>query len=180
MQTEETAVLVKRLQAGEDAAFDELFSRYQKQAVRTAALIIGDNALAEDAVQEAFVTCLLYIKELRQPERFKPWFFRILTRAAWKAAERKAVPVDWCEALENASARDEYPSEKKALYEKLYTAVEGLGQKQRTVIILYYFNGFSIGEIAEMTGTLEATVKTRLFAARKRLKQVLEAEEDAL
>ena len=168
--------LVRRLQAGEESAFDELFALYQKQAVRTAALITGDRTLAEDAAQEAFVLCLLHIRELREPSRFRPWFFRTLTRCAWKGMGEKLPAVDWSEALEQVGAADSYPSEKEETYEKLYRALDGLGRKQRTTVILYYFNDLSIKEIAEATGALEGTVKTRLFAARRRLKQALEAD----
>jgi RNA polymerase sigma-70 factor (ECF subfamily) len=170
-------VLVRRLQAGDEGAFDELFALYQKQAVRTAALITGDVALAEDVAQETFVQCLLHIRELRKPSCFRPWFYRILTRCAWKAMKEKLPAVDWDNIPELEAAADAYPSEKASAYEKLYRALDGLGRKQRTTVILYYFNDLSIKEIAEATGTLESTVKTRLFAARRRLKQVLEAEE---
>ncbi|MGN0134356.1 MAG: RNA polymerase sigma factor [Anaerotignum sp.] len=174
----ETAAWVKRLQTGDDSAFDALFAAYQKQAVRTAALITGEVSLAEDVAQEAFVNCLLHIKDLKEPNRFKPWFFRTLTRCAWKAMEEKTPTVDWGEALEKMmpSAPDTYPSEKEAVYERLYQALDGLGKKQRTTIILYYFNDLSIREIAEATSSLEGTVKTRLFAAKRRLKRALEAE----
>ena len=174
----ETAAWVKRLQTGDDSAFDAIFAAYQKQAVRTAALITGEVSLAEDVAQEAFVNCLLHIKDLKEPNRFKPWFFRTLTRCAWKAMEEKTPTVDWGEALEKVmpSAPDTYPSEKEAVYERLYQALDGLGKKQRTTIILYYFNDLSIREIAEATSSLEGTVKTRLFAAKRRLKRVLEAD----
>lgn len=168
--------LVRRLQAGDENAFDELFAIYQKKAVRTAALITGDAAMAEDVAQEAFVQCLLHIGELREPSRFRSWFFRTLTRSAWKAMQEKLPSADW-EKITEAATADSYPSEKKAAYEKLYRALDGLGRKQRTTVILYYFNDLSIREIAEATGSLEGTVKTRLFAARRRLKQMLEAEE---
>lgn len=171
--------LVRRLQAGDESAFDELFALYQKQAVRTAALITGDAALAEDVAQETFVLCLLHITELREPSRFRSWFFRTLTRCAWKTMQDKLPAVDWSEAIEQIfpSASDDYPSEKEAAYAKLYRALDGLGRKQRTTVILYYFNDLSIKEIAQVTGSLEGTVKTRLFAARRRLKRALEADE---
>lgn len=169
--------LVRRLQAGDEEAFDALFALYRMQAVRTAALITGDSSLAEDVAQEAFVQCLLHIKELRDPSRFRPWFFRTLTRCAWKSMQEKLPSVDWNNALEQAAVSESYPSEKAAAYEKLYRALDGLGRKQRTTVILYYFNDLSIKEIAQVTGSLEGTVKTRLFAARRRLKQVLEADE---
>jgi RNA polymerase sigma-70 factor (ECF subfamily) len=169
--------LVRRMQAGDESAFDELFALYQKQAVRTAALITGDAALAEDVAQETFVLCLLHINNLREPSRFRPWFFRTLTRSAWKVMQNKLLAIDLRNLPEIAEETEPYPSEKAAAYEKLYRALDGLGRKQRTTVILYYFNDLSIKEIAEATGTLESTVKTRLFAARRRLKQVLEAEE---
>ena len=169
--------LVRRMQAGDESAFDELFALYQKQAVRTAALITGDVALAEDVAQETFVLCLLHINDLREPSRFRPWFFRTLTRSAWKALQNKLLAIDLENLPEMAAETEPYPSEKAAAYEKLYRALDELGRKQRTTVILYYFNDLSIKEIAEATGTLESTVKTRLFAARRRLKQVLEEEK---
>ena len=169
--------LVRRLQAEDESAFDELFAIYQKKAVRTAALITGDASMAEDVAQEAFVQCLLHIGELREPSRFRSWFFRILTRSAWKAMQEKLPAVDWESIPELTAVADSYPSEKTDTYEKLYQALDGIGRKQRTTVILYYFNDLSIREIAEATGSLEGTVKTRLFAARRRLKRALEAEE---
>ena len=169
--------LVRQLQDGDEGAFDELFVLYQKQAVRTAALITGDAALAEDVAQETFVLCLLHINDLREPSRFRPWFLRTLTRSAWKVMQNKLLAIDMRNLPEMAAETEPYPSEKAAAYEKLYRALDGLGRKQRTTVILYYFNDLSIKEIAEATGTLESTVKTRLFAARRRLKQVLEAKD---
>ena len=56
--------LVRRMQAGDEGAFDELFALYQKQAVRTAALITGDASLAEDVTQDVFVRLLTHTPEL--------------------------------------------------------------------------------------------------------------------
>lgn len=182
MRAEETAAWVRRMQMGDETAFDSLFAVYQQKAVRTAALITGDVSLAEDITQEAFVICLLRMNCLREPERFQSWFFRILTRCAWKAMEKRARhSMGWGEEMEVLipPVFDCYPSEKKAEYEKLYLALEGLGKKQRTTVILYYFNDLSIKEIAHITASLETTVKTRLFAAKKRLRQALQEPENA-
>lgn len=182
LTTEETAAWVIRMQAGEDNAFDVLFAAYQQQAVRTAALICGDASMAEDITQEAFVTCMLQISSLRNPYRFPAWFFQILTRCAWKYAKKanKLVPSEALSAHQADGLPpvfDHYPSEKRAMYESLYRAIDGLGRKQRTTVILYYFNDFSVKEIAQITSSLEATVKSRLFAAKKQLQRVLAAEE---
>lgn len=178
MQTESTQELVKQLQAGDLSAFDGLFAIYQAKAVRTAALICGDAALGEDIAQEAFVNCYLNIHSLQNPERFRPWFFKILTRTAWRTADKHKgmVPVD--EIFETIDSNvppiyDTYPSEGKGHYDALYRAIGSLGTKQRTAITLFYFNDFSIAEIAEVTSSLEAAVKSRLYVARRQLKRSL-------
>lgn len=177
MTQEETAVQVKQMQAGNQAAFDVLFAAYQQKAVRTAAFICGDTALAEDIAQEAFVNCLLHIQELQNPYGFTTWFFKILTRCAWKACKRQAANAANV-SIEDAvlfmdSVWDSYPSEQRAEYESLYAAIQTLSTKQRTVIILYYFNDFSIKEIARILTAPQATIKTRLFAAKHRLEKTL-------
>lgn len=176
MTREETANLVRRIQNGEREAFDLLFAAYQQQAVRTATLICKDQALAEDATQEAFINCLLHIQTLQNPYGFATWFYKILTRCAWKLCKSNPSTADF-EQIPNIDGKEDiYPSEQKAAYEALYQAICLLGTKQRTTIILYYFNDFSIKEIAAIFSVPEATVKTRLFAAKHRLQKFLKQE----
>ena len=173
MQTEEIAALVERMQAGDEAAFDEIFAAYSKTAVRTAALISGDRNLAEDIAQEAFVLCIIHIGELKNPLAFRSWFFRILTRCAWKMPGRRMRETEWSDQV-LAPCPDRYPSDGGLQNEELRSALDKLGRKQRTAVVLYYFSELSIREIARVTSSPEATVKTRLFAARQRLKHTLE------
>lgn len=181
MTIEETAALVRQMQLGDETAFDEIFAAYQQEAVRTAGLITGDYSLAEDIAQEAFVQCLLHIRDLQEAERFRSWFFRTLTRCAWKTMDKKRrlLPMEWCEAVERAfpPVFDRYPSDERSEYEALYRAINGLGRKQRATIVFYYFNGLSIREIAQTTSSLEATVKSRLFAAKRQLRKALEGQQ---
>lgn len=172
---EDMAAWVVQLQAGEEAAFDEIYAAYRKQAVRTAALISGDAHLAEDIAQDAFVICYEHIGKLKDPNRFRAWFFRILTRCAWQTMKRRGKTTDLDETAQDLlhSAPDSYPSHRRAEYEKLYCALDQLGTKQKTTVILHYFSRLSIREIAHATSAPEATVKTRLFAARRRLQKTL-------
>lgn len=182
MQTDETAALVKRMQAGDASAFEDLYAAYGKTAVRTAALISGDPSLAEDIAQEAFTLCLLNITKLNNAQAFRSWFYRILIRCAWKLCSTRKRTAKWNEAAAERlpSEPDAYPSDHAAQYEPLYRALDSLGHRQRTAVILYYFNELSIREIARATASPEATVRTRLFAARRRLRQMLEREEETL
>ncbi len=180
MTREETADIVIRLQNGDENAFSSLFAAYGQKAVRTAALISKDAVLAEDIAQEAFVICLHQIKKLKDPLCFWSWFLKILTRCAWKNAKEKGKFLSCADIsmqTEGMMAEDKYPTEEKSMYETLYRAINNLSTKQRTTVILYYFNDLSIKEIAQVTSSLEGTVKSRLFVAKKRLKAVLEGKE---
>lgn len=86
--------------------------------------------------------------------------------------------MEWCEAVERAlpPVFDRYPSEESSEYEALYQAIDGLGRKQRATVVFYYFNGLSVKEIAQATSSLEATVKSRLFAAKRQLRKALEEQ----
>ena len=77
-------------------AFFIIYEKYKNAALRTAYLITGNRYTGEDILQETFVQCCLHIKELKDPATFKAWFYRILTRTAWKFAKKKksAVPVE--------------------------------------------------------------------------------------
>ncbi len=83
----------------------------------------------------------------------------------------------WRQGAPAASALEEVLARSRD--EALYRAIEALPVKQRTAVVLYYFNQMSTKEIAEVTGCLEGTVKSRLYTARGNLKAVL-AEDQSL
>lgn len=83
---------------------------------------------------------------------------------------------------ENTPSGASVPEEvmKNSRDKELYEAIGRLPAKQRTAVVLYYFNGMSTREIASVMGCLEGTVKSRLYTARNQLKQVLESEQRML
>lgn len=177
MNDKELTDLVRAIQGGDDTAFEQLFTAFAAEALRTACLICGNRASGEDVVQEAFVQTYLKIGTLRKPEQFRSWFYKMMTRIAWRGSgrEKRQVPVaDIYETAEGAQRGDALETyirdeESKALYE----AINRLPSKQKTVVVLHYFNGFTVAEIAHILGTLEGTVKSRLHTARKRLQEEL-------
>jgi RNA polymerase sigma-70 factor (ECF subfamily) len=167
------------IQHGDSEAFSRLFDKYKNEAVRTAYLITGRNSICEDIAQEAFVKCYTHINDLKNPDGFRAWFFKILTRTAWKSgrsASREIPTEDMAETIgESGSelAGDQYLSAEENRL--LYSEINRLEPKQKTAIVLYYFNGLSTKEIAKASGCLEGTVKSRLFSARKKLKSKLDS-----
>ena len=136
------------------------------------------SGISQDAVEDTFIQCYNNINKLKNNGAFKVWFYRILTRNACKYAKKdnKNIPVE-DENINAGSVNDEYFSSEK--YIRLYNAIDSLNEKMKTTVVLFYFNEMSIKEIAKITGSFEGTVKTRLFAARKRLKKYLETDMEA-
>lgn len=173
--------MIQRMQQGEEEAFSWLFQKYQNRILRMAYLISGNYADSEDIVQETFVKCYTYRKHLKDPEKFEPWLYQIMTRTAWRLLKknRREQPAE--------EIRDEYepgqdgtPLEtvlRSEEREQLWMAVRNLEIRQRTAVVLYYYNQMSTKEIARAMGCLEGTVKSRLHTARKRLKGQLDTGE---
>lgn len=173
--------LVVQLQKGDAAAFSLLFERYQKQALRTACFLTGNLSTAEDVVQDAFIKCYMQIHTLKDPESFRPWFFKLLTRLSWKASAKdtKNTPVSQLfESLENETNGEDCSTYvlRQESQLMLFEAVKELQQKQRAVVVLYYYNQMTVSEIAKITGCLEGTVKSRLYFARKKLYEKLKSD----
>lgn len=179
--TESEVDLVKRMQKGDPDAFDQIFQRYQNQMFRMAYLISGNYADSEDIVQEAFVKCYCNCKALKDCSVFQSWLYQILTRTAWRYVKksRREEPVEeWPE--EGGSDRGNLPLDtvlRREEQRRIYGAIGELEMKQRTVIVLYYFNQLSTREISRVMSCREGTVKSRLHTARKKLEQSLKEEE---
>lgn len=193
MKNEKTA-FVKQMIEGDERAFDELYHSYSGKLYRMAYFITGNRSDSEDVLQETFVKCFLHRNKLKDPERFEAWLYQILVRTAWKMGRRvrQAGEISYEGILEQGkdsgsrmaeqiqedlSGRMKSPldqiMEEETAYE-LKLAISRLGMKHRTVILLYYYNELGIREIAQITGTLEGTVKSRLNKARKLLRESLE------
>ena len=160
--------LVSRMQHGDMQAFDELYERYKDDAYRLACLITGSRTDGEDLAQEAFVTCAQSIKSLRDGSKFRPWLLKTLSRAAWKycrKAKRETPVSEFFDAGESESALS-----------AVLRTDEQLDEKRRVTVVLYYFDDRSVREIAQATGVTEGTVKSRLFSARRHLRQALTEE----
>ena len=178
---ENSANLVQELQHGNEKAFETLFELYKVKAVRTAYLLTGSKTLADDIAQEAFVQCFLKIHTLKDPCQFKTWFFKCLTRIAWKMAKKEnaAIPVENIYEMADSidSEKVEIDFLKKEFSADIMKIINTLDEKQKTTVLLYYYNEFSISEIAAVMGCFEGTVKSRLHTARRNLKKGLEQNE---
>lgn len=170
--------LVRQMQQGDMQAFDELYERYKNDAYRVACLITGSRTDGEDLAQEAFVICAQSIRSLKDGSKFRPWLLKTLSRAAWKycrKARRETPVAEFFETGEGESALSAVLRTDEQ--RRLYAALDTLDDKRRLVIVLYYFDDRSVKEIAQAVGVTEGTVKSRLFSARRHLRQALTERE---
>lgn len=189
----EMKAFVEAMIAGDERAFDEIYHSYSRKLYRMAYFITGNHSDSEDILQETFVKCYLHRKELKNPEGFASWIYQILVRTAWKLEKkkRKTGEISYEGVLEQEDASGtrmarqlcedlSAPNPLEELLQKeaqteLGQVVRQLDIKYRTVVMLYYYNGLSVREIAKIMGIFEGTVKSRLSKARKLLYQQLES-----
>lgn len=166
--------LVQRMKAGDKTAFDALYEKYKNILLRMAYLVCGQMFDAEDIVQETFVKCFLHIGDLKKNEGFRPWLFQILYRTAYAHGKKRKREIPEEDIAIRADATDGVTSLDRIIQteteRKVKWAVQSLDFKHRAVVVLYYFNEMPIKEIARVLGCTEGTAKSRLFAARKKLK----------
>ena len=173
--TEETQ-LVMNAQKGDSMAFAELARRYRSAAYAAAYLHLRDHNDAEDVAQDALLTAYEKIIDLKQPCKFGAWLCSIAARKAsrrWKSMAREQEQT----ILGERSVSSEYDVwdalEAGELRRATIGLVQELSKLHREAIELYYFQGYTVVEIAKFLDVPPGTVKRRLHDAREKLKAAL-------
>jgi len=167
--------LVTCCQEADAAALDELMCRWQERLWRHAVRLTGDSDAAWDILQETMVTISRRIHGLVDPAAFPGWAYRIATNQChdfFRGRQRNRRSMEaYFEQQPTGKERD------PASAMDLQAALESLSGPQQTLLSLRYEEGFSIAEIAGILGIQAGTVKSRLFAARERLRSLLEEQQ---
>jgi RNA polymerase sigma-70 factor (ECF subfamily) len=175
--TESDAALVGRARAGDGAAFETLVRRHLRAAFAVALAQLGEEADAQDAVQDAFVTALTRIEECRKPDQFASWLFSIVRNRARDhrryRSVRDALPLDAAGEAPDRAAGPERDAENTELRADLLGALNTLTELQREVIMLYDVEGWSHKEIAGKLGISDGSARVHLFNARRALREKL-------
>jgi RNA polymerase sigma-70 factor, ECF subfamily len=171
--------LVERARNGDVTAYEQLVRNYQDLAARTAYVITGGAADAQDAVQEAFVKAYYSLGRFRAGAPFRPWLLRIVANEAInrrRSAGRQAGLA--LRAAEGRSQDDAVPSPEGAALaqddrRRLVAAMNQLRPEDRLVIAYRYWFELSEAEMADALGCARGTVKSRLARALARLRDVM-------
>lgn len=138
----------------------------EKSLYRVTASLLSSQQDAEDAMQEALCTAYEKLYTLKDAKKFRSWLLKIAANSAYDILRRRGRTVP-LEDLEPAAA--DHTEDKLGLW----MAVQQLPADYRTVVVLFYYEDLDVREISQITAIPEATVKTRLFRARQRLKSLL-------
>lgn len=174
------AQLLELCRAGDAFAVERLVHAYQQDIFRLALSVLDDPVEAEDAVQDTFVKALDALDSYRGDSAFKTWLYAIaLNICRGRLRQRRAH--DRLRAalrlLVHQGGRNVRQPEEAAIRsaadEQVWQAIQELGERHRLPIILRYYHNLSVAEIAELLGTSEGTVHSRMHTARGRLRASL-------
>lgn len=135
------------------------------------ALCTGDSQLADDIAQETLIKAYLSCDDITDTSKFNAWVYKIAynTFLNQKRRERKSVGYEEIENLKSENVSDD-----AFKYQSLYLALENLPDKERTGILLYYLENYSVKEIASIVDSTPDAVKQHLSRGRKHLREILE------
>jgi len=177
----EEAQLIKRTLSGDRNAFGQIVTRYRESAVRVAASIVGDIDIAKDITQVAFIKAYRALGRFDIHAPFLPWFYKILKNSCRDHLRKKRRFSNMVERFRVKA--DKVPDmreevQRQEIQEKVRAAVRSLSPKDREIIELKHFAGLSYSEMSKVLQIPKGTVMSRLFYARKALREILEQSSD--
>ncbi len=156
----------------DERQFEALYEKYANDVLRVSYFYLGDRQKAEDVTQDVFVRLLTHTPELI-PGREKAWLLKVALnrcRDLWRAAWVKRVVLG-SPAMELTPAPGNLDDRLEK--QELMQAIHRLPTDFREVILLHYYQGYGIAEIAAMLGVPEGTISSRLSRGRKKLEDIL-------
>lgn len=157
------------------AWFDALYTRYATDVIRVSYFYLGDRGKAEDVCHDAFVSLFVNRPEL-EPGSEKSWLLKVALnrcRDIWRSSWMRRV-ISGSPVFETVPAPDTLGQQMEKA--EILAAINSLPPDFREIFILYYYQGYGIGDIAQITGVPEGTVSSRLSRGRQKLKSILDEE----
>ena len=169
---------VRQARAGDPAAWDALFRRYQLPLYVYVFELVHDEQASLDIVQETFINAARHIGGLREDAKFGGWLFGIAHQKCvqrWRKRTREEIALEELEAAppEFETGPDELLIRREH-EEEFMQLLNQLPAPQRSALLLHFVEDFSIEQIAEITGAVPGTVKSRLHYAKSALRKLME------
>ena len=171
--------LMLRLKDGDRQAFDAIVKRYRDRMVSYAFRMVGSAELAQDVAQETFVRVYKSASTFRDDGRLAPWLYRIasnvcLSERTKRAKEALNVDYDTLEDMHDSGVLVEDQVMAAISSQRLGRAIEQLSPQHKAALTLHVYQGLSYAEIGEALDIPTGTVKSRLFYAIRKLREVMD------
>jgi RNA polymerase sigma-70 factor, ECF subfamily len=172
--------LIGRVRSGDTRLFGELVRRYQDPVFAMALRLVGSERDAEDVAQEAFLRVHRGLEGFKGNAKFSTWLYRITFNLCtdWLRKNRRpgraTTSLDDAAEVADASVQLEQGVLDAAERQPLREALDGLQERYRTLVVLHYYQGLPCQQIAEVLGMPLKTVATRLYRARRMLRERLD------
>jgi len=178
MQTTSDEVLIGRIAAGDRVAMQVLFARHHVRVYRFVLRLVRNETVAEDTISEVFLEVWRNAGRFEARSTVSTWLLaiaRFKALSALRKRQEEELDEETAAAIEDQADNPEVTLQKKDKSEALRECLSKLSAEHREIIDLVYYHEKSVEEAAEIVGIPEATVKTRMFYARKKLSELLRA-----
>lgn len=177
--------VIERARGGDDAAFNAIVTAYRKRIMGTVGRLIGRPEDVEDVTQEVFLRLYYSLEQLRTPEVFEPWLYRLTVNAAYdylrrlkrKNESRMSDLSEQQVLLADAAAGSRSSVEeqrKQRLREHVQSVLSVVSEQDRLLLMLKEVEGLSLKELEQIYKVKENALKVRLFRARQRVLKAFE------
>lgn len=176
--------LAEAIVAGTPGAFERLVRDYQRLCWHVVDRMVRHPDDTSELCQEVFLRIHRSLHQYRGESALKSWIAQVAYSVARRHLERRRIPIVDSAGDENSPSIEQSISDgvdleavasDQEITKHLHAAIEVLPPLQRTVLTLYHLEEMPIGEIAQVTGLAEGTIKSHLFRSRKRLRGILES-----
>ena len=181
--------LIEKARSGDDGAFNQVVQVYRKRILGTIARLIGRPEDVEDVGQEVFLRLYFSLDQLRTPEVFEPWLYRLTVNAAYDYLRRQKrrresrmsdlseQQVMMADAVAGSKQSDEVQRRTK-VREQMEQLLGQVSEEDRILLMLKEVEGLSLKELEKIYNANENALKVRLFRARQRVLKACEASAD--
>ncbi len=166
-------VLLLRCQVGDKNALAELIERYQRPLRYFISRLLDDSELTEDIFQDTWLTVIRQMHGLREPDAFSTWLYRIARNKVYHQLRKKRV---WSELNEDMAVSNENEDDVVSLEDaaQIHRCLKELRPEHKEVLMLRFLEQMSYQQIAEVLDCNLGTVKSRVYYAKRALKEELE------
>jgi RNA polymerase sigma factor (sigma-70 family) len=169
----ETLKRIKQAQKGDREAFVKIIKNDEQKLYHTAFKILGNEYDTNDVLQETILAAYQNISKLKKAKYFHTWLYRILINQCNKYLKEKNSYKSLLDSYQ-LSNKEQGP------FHSIQYYVDGLDGKYKIPLLLYYQDGFTIKEIAEILGEPEGTIKSKLSRGRAMIKREYEYNQEEL